>query len=66
LFRSKNINHSTAELLVIVTPSIVDPLTDIAAPALPKLPVPMINPAEFDPKIPTTKSPAQPGTGGSK
>jgi pilus assembly protein CpaC len=66
LFRSKNVNHSTAELLVIVTPTIVDPLTDITAPALPQLPVPMINPADFDPKIPTTKPAAQSATGGTK
>ena len=28
LFRSKNVNHSTVELMVIVTPTIVDPLND--------------------------------------
>jgi pilus assembly protein CpaC len=32
LFRSKNVNHSTVELMVVVTPTIVDPLTDASAP----------------------------------
>ena len=32
LFRSKNVNHSTVELMVIVTPTIVDPLHDTAFP----------------------------------
>jgi pilus assembly protein CpaC len=48
LFRSKNLNHSTVELLVIVTPNVVDPLTDTTSPVLPKLPVPTLDPAQFD------------------
>ena len=32
LFRSKNVNHSTVELMVIVTPTLVDPLTDTTSP----------------------------------
>ena len=43
LFRSKNINHSVVELVVIVTPVIVDPLTDATPPAMPKLPVPLLD-----------------------
>jgi pilus assembly protein CpaC len=58
LFRSKNINHSTVELVVVVTPTIVDPLTDMNEPALPKLPVPMLDPSQFDKKV----VPQQPGT----
>jgi len=68
LFRSKNINHSTVELVVIVTPTIVDPLTDNSAPWEPKLPVPMLDPQKFD-KSTSKQKPAttpQPGTGGSQ
>ncbi len=50
LFRSKNVNHSTEELMVIVTPSIVDPLSDGTTPTPPKLPVPMLDPTQFDKK----------------
>jgi pilus assembly protein CpaC len=67
-FRSKNVNHSTVELMVIVTPTIVDPLHDATSPAPPKLPVPMLDPKQFDKKTgkqkPTTQPP--PGTGGTE
>jgi pilus assembly protein CpaC len=68
LFRSKNINHSTVELVVIVTPTIVDPLTDTAVPWEPKLPVPLLDPHKFD-KSTTKQKPAttpRSGTGGSQ
>ena len=66
LFRSKNVNHSTEELMVIVTPSIVDPLNDATSPTPPKLPVPMLDPTQFDKKTGKQKpaTQAQPGTGG--
>jgi pilus assembly protein CpaC len=64
LFRSKNVNHSTVELMVVVTPMVVDPLTDMTPPALPKLPVPLLDPTQFDKKTGKQKSPAQPQTGG--
>jgi pilus assembly protein CpaC len=48
LFKSKNINHSTTELIVVVTPTIVDPLTDNAVPAQPDLPVPLLDTKAFD------------------
>jgi pilus assembly protein CpaC len=48
LFRSKSIDHSLVELVVIVTPTIVDPLTDTTPPALPKLPVPLLSDPKFD------------------
>ena len=35
LFRSKNVNHSTVELMVVVTPMLVDPLTDTTSPEYP-------------------------------
>lgn len=53
LFRSKNINHSVSELIVIVTPEIVDPLT--VSPEenkLPASPVPLMNPQRFDEALP--------------
>jgi pilus assembly protein CpaC len=51
LFRSKNITHSTVELVVIVTPTVVDPLTDRVTPQQPTLPMPMLNSGSFDQKI---------------
>ena len=57
LFKSKGINLSTTELIIIVTPEIVDPLNDSQndSPALPAEPVPvrpfLQNPA-FDSKLP--------------
>jgi pilus assembly protein CpaC len=66
LFRSKNVNHSTVELMVIVTPTLVDPLNDTTSPTPPGLPFPMLEPKQFDQKMvkqkPATQS--QPGTGG--
>lgn len=51
LFRSKNISRSTVELIVIVTPTVIDPLTDASKPAPPSLPVRMLDPHSFDPKV---------------
>jgi pilus assembly protein CpaC len=48
LFKSKNVNHATTELVVIVTPTLVDPLTETAEPAQPDLPIPTLNPGKFD------------------
>jgi pilus assembly protein CpaC len=68
LFRSKNVNHSTVELMVIVTPTLVDPLSDATSPTLPKLPVPMLDPTQFDKKTGKQKpeTPPPPGTGGTQ
>src|SRR3984957_8839815 len=68
LFRSKNVNHSTVELMVLVTPSVINPLTDATVPALPKLPVPVLDPKQFDNKMGKQKSATQPqpGTGGTQ
>ncbi len=54
LFRSKNLNHSVTELFVIVTPTIVDPLTgdSVQAPSNPKWPVPFLDPNGFDASLP--------------
>jgi len=48
LFKSKNINHSTTELIVIVTPTLVDPLTEDAEPAEPQVPVQPLQTVPFD------------------
>jgi pilus assembly protein CpaC len=52
LFRSKSINHSVSELVVIVTPTIVDPLTEDIVPTEPKTVIPMVNPQIFDKQFP--------------
>lgn len=70
LFRSKSVNVSTTELVVIVTPTIVDPL-DAATPpaALPTFSKPFLNNKQFDeqlrkkksqPQNPASPQPAQP------
>ena len=48
LFRSRSINKTNSELIVIVTPTIVDPLTTTAVPEVPKMPVPLLDPKKFD------------------
>src|SRR5947209_12651961 len=53
LFRSRNINKSNTELLVLVTPHIVDPVhTQSAPPAAPKPPVPFMDKPKFDEGMP--------------
>jgi pilus assembly protein CpaC len=50
LFRSKNFNHSVVELVIIVTATVVDPLTSSpqAVPEQPKMAVPNLDPNAFD------------------
>ena len=50
-FRSKSLNHSLSELIVIVTPEIIDPLTMTEAPQEPKMVIQPINPQQFDPSM---------------
>jgi pilus assembly protein CpaC len=53
LFRSKSINNSDSELVVIVTPSIVDPASGQATPAeVPKMPISPVDTKQFDSKVP--------------
>ena len=53
LFRSKNLNRSTMELVVIVTPRIIDTLHPAApAPATPEMAVPFLQPQNFDRNLP--------------
>lgn len=63
-FRSKNLNHSVTELFVIVTPTIVDPLTgdSVQAPSTPKWPVPFMDPKGFDTSLPGANKAATGGT----
>ncbi len=69
LFRSKNVNHSVVELMVIVTPIIVDPLNDANVPNPPKLPVPMLDSTQFDKQTgkpkPAVAQPAPPTGAGA-
>jgi Flp pilus assembly secretin CpaC len=73
LFHSKNFNHSVVELVIIVTATVVDPLTSPQAePIQPKLATPNLDSNVFDgrahnlPKAgvwvpaPQSQSPAQP------
>jgi len=57
LFRSKSLNHSITELIVIVTPTVVHPLETPTSerPAVPQWPVPFLQPSEFDQGLPGTK-----------
>ncbi len=56
LFKSRNNNHSTTELVVIVTPTLVDPLTETAEPVQPKLPVSSLNNENFDKSLGKNRS----------
>jgi len=52
LFRSRDITKSFTELVVIITPVLVDPLTNpTSAPPLPKEVVPNLNQTQFDPSL---------------
>jgi pilus assembly protein CpaC len=50
LFRSKNFNHSVVELVIIVTATVVDPLTTppLTEPDQPKMAVPNLDTNSFD------------------
>jgi len=63
LFRSRDFNLSNTELLVLVTPHIVDPIKAAApAPPLPKTVVPFLDNGKFDKQYPENKQsdPANP------
>lgn len=58
LFRSKSVNNSNTELLVVVTPTIVDPVNQAGpGPQLPEPPLPYLGVKEFDQSI-NPKKPA--------
>ena len=53
LFRSRSVNKTNSELIVIVTPTIVDPAAaPTAAPEVPKMPIAPLEQKQFDTKIP--------------
>ncbi len=56
LFKSKNINHSRTELLVVVTPTIVDPLTETLVPEEPATARPLVDKQVFDNELPKPKT----------
>lgn len=65
LFKSKSVNNTATELLVIVTPTIVDPVTQADAPQkLPEKPFPLLDEKKFDDSVgkkPAAKSDAPSG-----
>ena len=57
LFRSRSINRSNAELLVLVTPHIIDPVrTATTPPAAPNLSTPYLDNKDFDHNVPGNKN----------
>jgi len=53
LFRSRSVNKLNSELVVIITPTIVDPAAPpAAAPEVPKTPITPLDQKQFDTKIP--------------
>jgi pilus assembly protein CpaC len=65
LFRSKSTTKSAVELVVLVTPTVLDPLIDNGVPKLPNFPVPLLDEKQFDKTLPKEKPPTQtqPATG---
>jgi pilus assembly protein CpaC len=60
LFKSKGVQRSVTELAVIVTPTLVDPLSEnTPKPSAPSFPMPMLSPPQFDKGLaPRTPAPA--------
>jgi pilus assembly protein CpaC len=57
LFTSRSINRGNTELIVIVTPRIVDPVNQTTvAPQPPKYPMPFLDPQRYDKSIPGNES----------
>jgi pilus assembly protein CpaC len=48
LFKSKSSTHSATELIVVVTPTVVDPLTETTEPIQPDLPIRTLDTGGFD------------------
>ena len=56
LFRSRSVNKTNSELVVIVTPTIVDPAAaQTPGPELPKMPIAPLEKKQFDDKGPSGK-----------
>ncbi len=54
LFHSKGVTLSTSELIVVVTPTIVDPLNDTSTPNEPETVRPFLSPTAFDRTLPAS------------
>jgi len=66
LFRSRSINRSNTELVVIVTPHVIDPVRAVAAvPPLPKSVTPYLDVPKFDKDVPGNKQAGAPPSGPS-
>jgi pilus assembly protein CpaC len=68
LFRSHNVNKNNTELMVLVTPHIVDPIhVNTPVPPSPKLVVPFMDSDNFDKQVPENKDVQKaPGTPSTK
>jgi len=67
LFRSRSINKNNTELVVLVTPHIVDPVhVETPIPAAPKVPVPFLDINKFDEQAPGKKQAKPPQDTGAK
>ncbi|MCU1297128.1 MAG: Flp pilus assembly protein secretin CpaC [Acidobacteriaceae bacterium] len=67
LFRSKSISQNNSELLVFVTPHIIDPVhEETSAPADPKLAVPFLDLKKFDGRLPGKQAGAKTQDVGAK
>ncbi len=66
IFKSKSLQRSVIELIVIVTATVVDPLTDVINPVEPRLPVANIDPSVFDARIPRDVKSAAPAAAQTK
>jgi pilus assembly protein CpaC len=60
LFRSKSLQHSVVELVVIVTATLVDPLSSRGPVVEPKMAVPNMEPSAFDAQVNGSKKSAAP------
>jgi pilus assembly protein CpaC len=63
LFKSRNVNRTNTELLVLVTPTIVDPITEKTSATTPQVDMPVrnLNNGEFDKGLPyPAKKPGEP------
>jgi len=64
LFRSRNLQKSKTELLVLVTPKFVRPLNPDQVPQLPENPKPFLDPDKFDGKSGPVDAPSRPADSG--
>jgi pilus assembly protein CpaC len=64
LFRSRNLQKSKTELLVLVTPKFVRPLNPDQVPPLPENPKPFLDPDKFDGKSGPVDAPSRPAESG--